>query len=361
MNKRLPQFGPGRWASWLLAVSVILAPAAVLVWLRLGTSESIASIESDTTAVLVSGTTRTVADERPVSGAPTWLDGRSLRAPQWTGTVTGLHVAAGDTVTTGSRLLVISGLDRLAVASPAPFYRQLRAGDTGPDVAELKRALLLLGDLNAASATGDRFDAATAQAVRSLEASIGVLQPTGQFDPGWFVWLPVTSFTVGGFKLEVGEPAPPAGVAFATEAPTLQRVALTSVNANEPLTLDPGTKWVFVVGQARFDIDPATLEVSADSLAALASTAKAKTERIDGRVERAMPLAVVALPATAITVGPRANLCVWLPSGAGGRYEPREVTLAGSRAGVANVATGLDATTTVLANPSDVLASTACP
>lgn len=80
---------------------------------------------------------------------------------------------------------------------------------------------------------------------------------------------------------------------------------------------------------------------------------------MDGIVQRATPLAVAAVASTAVQVGEGGALCAWLPDGRGYRAAP--VTVAGARAGVTNVRSGLRAGEQVLSNPADVLEDPACP
>lgn len=88
--------------------------------------------------------------------------------------VTAVPVAAGDTLREGSVVVEIAGEPLFALHTAFPFYRDITAGDRGPDVAELERALRRLGystDLDAV------FEAVTQQALAQFYADRGYRVP----------------------------------------------------------------------------------------------------------------------------------------------------------------------------------------
>jgi hypothetical protein len=351
--------GIGRIGRWVTLVAVLAAPLLFLAVLRLGTDERIAAVEARPAPLVTAPTARTILDERRVTGTVAWQEGLALRAPEWRGIVTAVHLKPGDTVTSGQRLVDVAGVGRLAVASAFPFYRSLQWGSVGADVAELHRVLVALGYLEAVPPDEQAFGFGTRQAVVALERDLGISLPTGIFDPGWFAWLPIDPFEVGEVKLTAGAQAPGAGTAFATEPPRLASVILGSGGGGEQLVLDPAVAWVLVVRGQGFPVDAATLRVRDEALPALAELLAPAAERVDGELRRANPLEVLAVPSTAVTTGPQGTLCVWLEEAVGYRAAP--VTVAGARAGVASIASGLRSTDRVLANPAQVLEQPACP
>ncbi|WP_167288761.1 hypothetical protein [Nocardioides seonyuensis] len=64
-------------------------------------------------------------------------------------------VPAGQAVRTGTRLASVAGVPLIAVVTNAPFYRPLAAGDRGPDVTRLERALLRAGVISEADGIVD--------------------------------------------------------------------------------------------------------------------------------------------------------------------------------------------------------------
>ena len=343
-------------------IVLLLAPLGVLAVVALRSDdEAPAAIRAATAPVVSEAQPRTIADEKRIAGAPTTIDGRGLRLGVSRGTVTGVLVVPGSVLVTGSPVAWVDGITRIAAHEDFLFYRKPESGDVGLDVASLHILLNKLGFLKDRDVTTPegRYTFATSQAVRALEASLGVAPTTGVFDPALVVWLPAEPFEVGVVNLELGAQAPATGTVALSEAPRLAKVLLSSSNQGEPLALDPAVEWVLVIGKERFAIDPVKLEVAEADLARLQKLLKPKQERIDGLVQRATPLNVLAVPSTAIQVGRGGALCAWLPDGT--TYRAVTVTTAGARAGVTNVVTGLAAGSRVLANPADVLEAPACP
>lgn len=86
-----------------------------------------------------------------------------------------------------------------------------------------------------------------------------------------------------------------------------------------------------------------------------------ETERdgIPALIRRRTPLQALAIPSSSVMTNAAGTLCVWLPEDKG--YRAVTVTIAGARGGVTNVATGLEASQQVLANPAQVLENPQCP
>jgi HlyD family secretion protein len=88
--------------------------------------------------------------------------------------VTGLPVAVGSTIDSGSVVAQVSGRPIIALPGSIPAYRDMKPGTKGADVSQLQTALVSLGYLRGA-ATGV-FDAATKSATTALYEKRG-------FDP----------------------------------------------------------------------------------------------------------------------------------------------------------------------------------
>lgn len=91
--------------------------------------------------------------------------------------VTAVRKVAGDTVNTGDVLVEVSGRPLVALPGTEPAYRDLRPGDTGKDVAGLRRALAGLGFPSAGDPDGV-FGTATKRAVRAYYERLGFAVPT---------------------------------------------------------------------------------------------------------------------------------------------------------------------------------------
>ncbi|WP_382305445.1 hypothetical protein [Herbiconiux sp. UC225_62] len=95
--------------------------------------------------------------------------------------VTGHVPEVGTTLQAGSVALEVAGRPLLVLPGDLPVYRTLHVGLSGPDVAQLKAALVALG-LDAGDAASDLFDATTAAAVDSLYRKAGYPSPASNPD-----------------------------------------------------------------------------------------------------------------------------------------------------------------------------------
>jgi len=121
-----------------------------------------------------------------------------------------LDVAAGDSLTNGRLLAEIDGQPLFALAGPVPAWRDLLPGETGPDVAELQKALARLGYYDDGDTPGD-FGGATEEAVYLYYEHLGYTPPsTGGVPMSNVVFLPSLPATVvavnGATGQEPGQP-----------------------------------------------------------------------------------------------------------------------------------------------------------
>ncbi|MFJ4675766.1 HlyD family efflux transporter periplasmic adaptor subunit [Kitasatospora sp. NPDC088783] len=86
--------------------------------------------------------------------------------------VTKVEVEQGETIQFGSVLFEVSGRPVFALQGKIPAYRDLRAGMTGDDVAQLQKALAAVGHPVAPDGSGT-FGSGTERAVESFYRSIG--------------------------------------------------------------------------------------------------------------------------------------------------------------------------------------------
>ncbi|MFE5676124.1 peptidoglycan-binding protein [Streptomyces erythrochromogenes] len=90
--------------------------------------------------------------------------------------VTALPAAAGKSLKAGAVVAEVSGRPVLLLPGRFPAYRDLKAGDKGPDVQQLQRALQPLYG----TAVNGTYGQATVEAVRKLYAAAGYEAPSGQ-------------------------------------------------------------------------------------------------------------------------------------------------------------------------------------
>lgn len=95
--------------------------------------------------------------------------------------VTGQVREVGATLEAGSVVLEVAGRPVILLPGELPVYRTLRVGVAGPDVLQLKAALVALG-LDPGDETSASYDASTATAVQALYARVGYEAPTGGED-----------------------------------------------------------------------------------------------------------------------------------------------------------------------------------
>ena len=74
-------------------------------------------------------------------------------------------------------ILEVAGRPVILLPGELPVYRTLRAGVSGPDVTQLKAALLALG-IDPGNAGANAYDAGVAAAVRELYSRVGYPAPT---------------------------------------------------------------------------------------------------------------------------------------------------------------------------------------
>lgn len=363
---------PGRGTA--LLVGLVVVPAVFLALLRMGSTDSLPGVTFDAAPVLAKATARQVTGAQPVTLTPAWDQGSDLYAPPWNGLVTAVYASPGQPLASGDRVVAVNAIDRIAYASPAPFYRSIASGASGSDVAALNQMLLDLGYIDDLPSDPTLATYATTAAVRDLASALDVPDATTTFDPAWVVWLPVAPFVPATVNLVVGQSAPGPGAVIASGESTLASATLSATNQGS-LQVDPAAQWVVVVNGKSFPIDASKLTVSPSALADLAALlpqpSSAASDNVarggppgaanaaSGTVQRASPLDAAAIPSTAVMTGPDGQLCAWLPNGKD--YRAVDVTVADARTGVTDVTSGVQAGDQLLANPGQVLAAPQCP
>jgi hypothetical protein len=117
-------------------------------------------------------------------------------APYAKAVVTRMPVRIGERVVPGQVLTEIDGRPVILLQGALPAYRDLRMGDTGPDVAQLQSALQSLG-LPDADTVGE-FGTGTSDALYELYANAGYSAPeqattaTGKAKPVKSAYLPIS-------------------------------------------------------------------------------------------------------------------------------------------------------------------------
>lgn len=166
---------------------------------------------------------------------PTWSDSTVVASGPVTGRVTA--VTSATRLVTGNAVVHIFGNEVPALAADAPLWRDLVAGTTGADVADVVRLLQARGLLDPVwrSAT---VDDVLLGAVRRFERATGREQ-TGVFKPDYVVWLPREPFDVARMLAAPNSSLAPDSPLL-TEKRRLISARVVATSPGEPLVLPAG-------------------------------------------------------------------------------------------------------------------------
>jgi len=335
----------------VLAFLLVLVPAGLLGWMRLRTEDRLGDVTATPDPVVLQIAEVEDWGDRSVYVSIEWGEPVEVAAPSWSGVVTDVYVAPGDKVASGGQVVQIDRIDRIAASTPVPFSRPLARRDEGPDVMMLQELLASWG-LYEGEMDGD-YGAGTVAAVKEWAAGLGVLKPSGGFDPAWLVWLPASEFEVGAIPAQVGFPAPAAGSAILI-GPT----PIIDVVINDPAAAISGFDgtWVLRIGNDEYTLVDGRL--TAESLELLASTATSEDRELSASVRRATPETTLEIPPSAIVTNADGSTCVWLETGGG--FEPTMITLTAGSGIRVGAGPELEPGDAVLVNPLDVLPDPEC-
>lgn len=271
--------------------------------------------------------------------ALTWSAPAAPVAPSWQGTVEKNYALPGTALRSGKPVARISGLDRIGFAGSVPFTRALALGSQGADVAELHRLLKVRGfDIP----EGDRFTAATADAVELFAVSLGAMPGERQFRPEWVVYFADDSLTVDASELVVSAPAPGPGVKIFTPRTVLRGAAVHvqgsisgqlqaapepqqsgDTNAQLPSSRKAAAGSAMKVpadgrlllGRDPIDLAKDRIHVADSALPRLEALLEAGATFAPGFVERQLSQNAVVVPASAVKSASSGKYCVLLKHG----------------------------------------------
>lgn len=220
-----PSQSPRRTLLALLTLGALVwiaAPVAGLAWISIQNQNAV-FVEEEPAWVPVQEATEIVSQTVDLGFA--WRQPDELLAPAWAGTVQQVFIKQGDQMSSGTPVVQIDGVTRLAWNTPGVFYRPLGRGDVGEDVVWLKSILSARGF---AQTQTTAVDAAALRGLRGLADSLGVRDSARvvAFDPAWLVYLPREPLDVAELSITAAAPAPAAGTPIATSALTLDGAAL---------------------------------------------------------------------------------------------------------------------------------------
>ncbi len=346
----------------IVLVVGVVGPIAGLVVLVALVPDSLRSAAPPATVVTMP--VQITKDDKPqaVQASLNWRSGPTLLAPNWSGLVTAVDIRPGQRITSGTPIVTIDGIRRIALASPQPFYRQIRPGVAGGDVQALRTALARLG--LGSVGFGTTYDATLKAAIQRLNARLegtSVSSASGVFDPSWVIYLPAEYVSVASLNFQLGAAPPPPGQAVVTSQRTLKPFRLVAsssqgvpaslppISAGYVLVLRTGT--IVPVGQGFAISTPRALAKVTSALGSGASS-------LAGVIRLASASSLSTVPSTAVVSDASGTYCVFAPVGKG--LKAYVVTPAGGLPGVTEV-TGLPKSIqSVVANPDQVAAGLSC-
>jgi hypothetical protein len=176
----------GNRVIWIIAAVAILSMVAGLALGQFITSPGDAASNASAPKpglITVPVEKRVLANDVTIRGDATYADAVDVKIE--TGgiggpaVVTGQVPAIGATFTPLSIALEIAGRPVIVLPGDLPVYRTLRVGVSGPDVIQLKQALVAVG-INPGDAASSLFDADTASAITALYAAVGYPTPESE-------------------------------------------------------------------------------------------------------------------------------------------------------------------------------------
>jgi multidrug efflux pump subunit AcrA (membrane-fusion protein) len=169
---------------WIMAVTAVVSLAAGLGLSRLIVSPSEAAANAaapEAGLITVPVEQRSLANDVVMRGdaiyedpAQVMIETGDIGGPA---VVTGQVPEVGATLDAGAVILEVAGRPVILLPGELPVYRTLRAGVSGPDVIQLKEALIALG-IDPGSPGSNAYDAGVAAAIRELYTRVGYPAPT---------------------------------------------------------------------------------------------------------------------------------------------------------------------------------------
>ena len=195
-----------RWVIVAVTVVVLGSGAVVVVHgVYGGTAASSASSDNAAPTSLVTIERRSLSKRLQVGGELGFAGAYTV-VGQAHGTVTWLP-AVGQVVAQGQVLYQVDGAPVVLLYGAAPAWRDLAAGTTGADVAQLNHALVALGYAKPSDVDSawDRYNWATKAGVKKLQKQLAVEQ-SGELSLGEVVFLPDAA-RVTALQANLGAPA----------------------------------------------------------------------------------------------------------------------------------------------------------
>ena len=188
LPRSLPRLSGGNRTIAVMALVAVLSLAAGLGLSRLVVSPAQAAADAAPPVagdITVPVESRLIANDVVIRGDARYDDPASVRIEtgdlDGPAVVTGQVPAVGATLEAATVAFEVAGRPVIVLTGELPTYRTLRAGVSGPDVAQLKAAMAAVG-IDAGDPADADYDSRAADGVRALYARVGYEAPTAGED-----------------------------------------------------------------------------------------------------------------------------------------------------------------------------------
>lgn len=219
------------------------------------------------------------------------------------GTLTSVGVAEGDTVNTGTVLMVVDDRTVLAYVSDAPLWRDIARGSKGSDV---RVAQQLLKDLGYLTGTVDgNAGYVTELATRAFNKSHGYGVDNGVLSRASLVWVGQAPVTVAKMSVSLGDSLSPGTALFTTTA------SLAAITVSETPNVPRDGDVQLIVNDIVAAYVPGTGRVTdPDAVGSIAQSLGTATEGV-GTVRLTTPLTVGTAPSSAVVTDEQGRVCIF--------------------------------------------------
>ncbi|WP_147440479.1 hypothetical protein [Mycetocola tolaasinivorans] len=349
---------------WVVTAGALAIP---LAGLAAGTALTMQiareTIQPDVGSAVYPAVRGPLAPEINVELALEWSESASVLSPAWTGTVTGVSIVPGGTLTAGDRPVHIDNVSRIAYHSAAPLIAPVEASSP---LAWRKIVIDLFHRLGHQGGETSRQPFATI--VRTIAQDLGVpdAQDVDSFDPAWGIWLPQESITIGRHLPAIGAVAPAQGEPIFETPRMLETIALSD---GSPPVVRPETPLKLRTSGVEIEVTEFPI-TDAESLMVLATAVGADNpETLPGKIVNESFGEGWVVPASALLIGKSDAYCIVIPAAPGTQAEAASpdaaVTpvsvISGAPPGVAWIAGELPNELRVFSHPLREDGKLACP
>ena len=268
-------------------------------------------------------------------------------ATQASGTITALSVAAGDRITTGTRVMDVNAQAVIAYVAGSPLYRDIARGLTGPDVATVQALLTQLG--YPAGTPDGKAGAGTEKAIKAFNLANGYGKDNTVLSLASLVWVGTLPVAVGTMSVHLGDQVGAGTALFTTSA------ALAAITVAEPPGMVAGGDLELVVGDISTPYVAGSGRVTEpEAIAVIVASLGTATEGL-GTLQLVTPTKVATVPSSAVVTDAAGRTCIFASETAA----PTLVTPTGGSLGTIDLDPAL-AGTPVLLNPREVRGDLTC-